>query len=103
MKRGFESWFKTRGGVQASQLEGGVAVIAFLAIRINQIFDRMAELVPDELTFITGGIFECRIGRAQVSANAAVPIAEPRVEVRRHVDRVRIIWSNAFVLARDVE
>ena len=89
--------------MQSSQLRGGVAVITSLQVRIDEIFDRVAELVPDELSFIAGGILQSCIRCAQVAPNYSRPIAQARVDVRRHVERMWIVRRDQFVLARDLK
>src|ERR1051325_7116086 len=49
---GFESWFQSRGRSQALDLNRRRSIVAFLQIRVDQIFDRMTELVPNKLTFV---------------------------------------------------
>ena len=63
----------------------------------------MRELVPDVFAVLARGMLERRLGRQQVAADHAVPVAETSVDVRRHVERVRVARRHALVLARDVE
>ena len=81
----------------------GSSIVALLQIRVDQIFDRVTELIPNKLAFIAGGILQCGIRRSQISANHSIPISQPRVDVRRHVDRMRIVRRDPFVLARDLK
>jgi hypothetical protein len=41
---------------QAFQLRGGGLIVSFLQIAIDEILDRVAELIPDELSVIAGRI-----------------------------------------------
>ena len=63
----------------------------------------MRELVPHELAVLTGGMLQRRLRRPQVAPDHRVPVPEPRVDVRRHVERVRIARRHRLVLARDLQ
>jgi hypothetical protein len=103
VKRQLERGLYVGRRAQSSYLRCGLIVRAFLQIRVHQILDRMRELIRDELIVLPRWRRECRICCAQIAPDHAVPIAEPSVDVRRHVERVRIAWRCQLVLARDLE
>ena len=84
-------------------LSDELCATAGVGVHEHEILDRVAELVPNILTFVSGRILERRFGCAQVAANHSIPIAESRIDVRRHVDRMRIVRRDPFVLARDLK
>ena len=61
----------------------------------------MTELVPNKFAVVSGRIIQRRLRRAQIAADDTIPITQPRVDVRRHVDRMRVVRRDPFVLARD--
>src|SRR5262245_11459083 len=100
VKRCLEGWLQPVSRVKPLQLRGGFRIRAFLQIRIDEILDRMRELVPDEFSVLTRWILESCISRPQIPPDHAIPVSETRIDVRRHVQRMRIAWSNRLVLAR---
>ena len=63
----------------------------------------MTELVPNEFAVLPGRVIQRSLRRAQVSPDDAIPITQPGVDMRRHVDRMRIVRRDPLVLARDLK
>ena len=63
----------------------------------------MRKFVPHQFAVFAGRSLECRIRREQVAADHAVPVAEARIDMRRHVQRMGVVRRRALVLVRDLE
>src|SRR5207249_2021914 len=76
-----EGGFQTGGCAQPLQLRGGRIVRAFLEIGIEEVLDRVRELVPNELSVVPRWILQGRRRRPQVSSDHPLPISEPRIDM----------------------
>jgi hypothetical protein len=76
MESGLERWLQPGRALQPLELRRGLSVIADLPIRIDEVLDRMRELVPDELALVTRGVLQRRVGPPQV-ARAGPPASRP--------------------------
>jgi hypothetical protein len=98
-----ERWLESSRILQSFDLRGGGGVRTLLKIGIDEVFDRVRKLVPDKLTAVAGRESERCVGRAQISPDDAIPVAQARVNVRWHVQGVWIGRRRCFIGASDVE
>ena len=78
-------------------------VLVPVGLAIDEVLDRMGKFVPDEFSVISRGVLEGRVRRQEVTPDYAIPIAEARIDMRRHMERVGIARRGRLVFACDLQ
>mgnify|MGYP003693612501 CR=1 FL=1 len=103
VKRSLEAGFQVFRAPEAIALRPRVVVIVLLQVGVYEVLDGVRKFVPHQFAVFAGRSLERRVRREQVAADHAVPVAEARIDMRRHVQRMRIVRRGVLVLVRDLE
>ncbi len=63
----------------------------------------MRILIPHQIAVLPGRVLQRGRRRLRVAVHHGLPVAESHVDVRRHVERVRIVRRHFLVVADDVQ
>ena len=103
VERSLERWLDVPDRLQSLDLLCRGLIVTLLQIRVDQVFDCMRELVPHIFTLLASRILQRSIGRAQITADDAVPIPDARIYMSGHVQRVGIVGRELRITIRDLE